>query len=72
MHSLACSGDLQLRRAQRMEATDWVAAYKRYVGTPDPVQPTRRPPSTKPPSTPGHSARGYTPCLLVVADPRPR
>jgi hypothetical protein len=68
MHSLVCSGDLELRRAQRMEATDWVAAYKKYVGTPDPVQPTSSPPSTEPSSRPGHCARGYSPCLPVVGD----
>ena len=33
LHALVCSGELSLRVAQRQEATDWVAAYRRYVGT---------------------------------------
>jgi hypothetical protein len=34
LHDLVCSGDLSLPAAQHQEATDWVAAYRRYVGTP--------------------------------------
>ena len=33
LHDLVCSGRLALRSAQRQEANDWVAAYRRYVGT---------------------------------------
>jgi hypothetical protein len=33
LHDLVCSGRLTLRSAQRQEANDWVAAYRRYVGT---------------------------------------
>jgi hypothetical protein len=33
LHELVCAGDLSLRAAQRQEATDWVRAYRRYVGT---------------------------------------
>jgi hypothetical protein len=31
LHSLTCKGRLTLREAQRAIATDWVAAYHRYV-----------------------------------------
>ncbi len=34
MHDLVCSGQLPLHAAQRQEARDWVAAYRRYVGGP--------------------------------------
>ena len=34
LHDLVCSGRLPLRCAQHMEATNWVAAYRKYVGTP--------------------------------------
>ena len=33
MHTLVCSGQLSLAAAQHQEATDWVAAYRRYVGS---------------------------------------
>ena len=32
LHDLICSGQLALRKAQHQEATNWVAAYRRYVG----------------------------------------
>jgi hypothetical protein len=32
LHELVCDGRLGLRSAQRIEARDWVAAYRRYVG----------------------------------------
>ncbi len=32
MHALVCSGQMSLAAAQHQEATDWVAAYRRYVG----------------------------------------
>src|SRR3954464_4112940 len=34
LHELVCEGKLTLRSAQRQEAGDWVAAYRRYVGSP--------------------------------------
>jgi hypothetical protein len=38
LHELVCSGRLALRTAQRIEARDWVIAYRRYVGgTPRPA-----------------------------------
>lgn len=33
LHDLVCSGQLPLRRAQELEATNWIAAYRKYVGT---------------------------------------
>jgi hypothetical protein len=34
LHALVCSGQLALRAAQHMEATNWVAAYRRFIGAP--------------------------------------
>jgi hypothetical protein len=33
LHDLVCAGELALASAQHQEATDWVTAYRRYVGT---------------------------------------
>jgi hypothetical protein len=54
LHELVCSGLLALRKAQRIEARDWVSAYRRYVGG-TPTAATNRP------SAPagGSSAGGY-------------
>jgi hypothetical protein len=34
LHELVCEGSLALKTAQRQEARDWVAAYRKYVGSP--------------------------------------
>ena len=34
LHDMVCAGELALASAQHQEATDWVTAYLRYVGTP--------------------------------------
>lgn len=74
MHDLVCSGSLSLARAQHMEATNWVAAYRKYVGAPPaPVPPTTSsPPTTSQPPAPtesgGSCEPGYSPCLPTVAD----
>jgi hypothetical protein len=34
LHDLVCAGTLTLTYAQRVEAHNWVAAYRRYVGAP--------------------------------------
>jgi hypothetical protein len=34
LHALVCSGQLALPVAQHMEATNWVAAYRRFIGAP--------------------------------------
>jgi 5-methylcytosine-specific restriction endonuclease McrA len=35
LHALVCSGRLALPVAQHMEATNWVAAYRRFIGAPN-------------------------------------
>jgi hypothetical protein len=37
LHDLVCAGALTLAYAQHIEARNWVATYKRYVGTPPPA-----------------------------------
>ena len=32
LHRLVCSGQLSLAKAQHDEATDWIGAYKQYIG----------------------------------------
>jgi len=32
LHDIVCAGHLSLRSAQQQEASNWVAAYRRYVG----------------------------------------
>lgn len=32
LHDMICSGQIPLRQAQKEEATDWIAAYKKYIG----------------------------------------
>jgi hypothetical protein len=54
LHELVCDGRLGLRSAQRIEARDWVAAYRRYVGGTPP-----RPPATAPGGGSTASAGGY-------------
>jgi hypothetical protein len=70
LRDLVCAGRLSLADAQHREATNWVAAYRRYIGTP-PATPT----GTRTTQTPtgSTSARhgcepGYSPCLPRVAD----
>lgn len=38
LHYLVCSGQLDLATAQREISQDWVAAYKKYFGTNEPLQ----------------------------------
>jgi hypothetical protein len=33
LNRLVCAGRLSLREARRAIAADWLAAYRRYVGT---------------------------------------
>jgi hypothetical protein len=72
LHELVCSGRLRLRHAQRIESTDWVAAYRRYVGVPPATQPSPAPSPAKPhrhPAKPAGSCEpGYSPCLPRVGD----
>jgi hypothetical protein len=69
LHEMVCAGDLSLPHAQRQEAANWVAAYRRHVGEP----PLRSQPKSKPkpahPSAPaGFCEPGYSPCLPVTDD----
>jgi hypothetical protein len=70
LHALVCTGQLSLVRAQQIEATNWVAAYRRYLGTP-PVA-TASTPTARPTVHAGRIERGcepgYSPCLPRVAD----
>jgi hypothetical protein len=34
LHGLVCAGKLPIEQAQREIATDWIAAYERYLGEP--------------------------------------
>jgi len=34
LHALVCAGKLPIEQAQREIATDWIAAYERYLGEP--------------------------------------
>lgn len=66
LHDLVCSGSLALAYAQRIEARNWVAAYRRYVGAP--------PAGTGGTGGGGAGAagpgceHGYSPCLPKVGD----
>jgi hypothetical protein len=71
LHELVCSGGLSLPRAQRMEATNWIAAYEKYVGTTPRAstpQPLPNPRPTRPAPHSGSCEPGYSPCLPVTAD----
>jgi hypothetical protein len=69
LHDLVCSGVLTLRFAQRVEAANWVTAYRRYVGAPPTSRSRRRPYHHQPaPSAAGSCEPGYSPCLPRVAD----
>ncbi len=60
LHALVCGGRLRLRAAQRQEAADWVAAYRKYVGGP---------PSGGGGSTGGYYASSYpTATTIYCAD----
>ena len=44
LHKLVCRGELDLEKAQQEISTDWVSAYKKYLGAPrrEPSQKSRR------------------------------
>jgi hypothetical protein len=68
LHDLVCSGAIGLRYAQRIEARNWVAAYKRYVGaapvaTPAPVAPSGSSGGSLGGAGAGNCTPGYSPCL---------
>ncbi len=52
LHEKVCSGEIDLKEAQRLIATDWIGAYRKYVssdlpplsgGNPPPAPPSSRP-----------------------------
>jgi hypothetical protein len=51
LHALVCSGQLALASAQRQEAANWIAAYKKYVGPLPPGAPTSPATTTTEPMT---------------------
>jgi len=71
LHELVCAGSLDLRTAQHIEATNWVAAYRTYVGAPPnplPAPTPSAPPPTRTTAPAGNCEPGYTPCLPRVYD----
>lgn len=50
LHQLVCSGELDLPTAQRAIASDWITAYKKYLGTDRYVSQTREPALLQKPS----------------------
>ena len=50
LHQLVCAGDLDIPTAQRAIATDWITAYKKYLGSQRYVSQTRRPVRIQSPS----------------------
>ncbi len=60
LHALVCAGRLTLGSAQRQEASNWIAAYKRYVSTTSPTSGTTSPapPPPSPPPTPASHPAG--------------
>jgi hypothetical protein len=74
LHSLVCSGSLTLASAQHQEATDWVRAYRKYVGVPSvpdtaPSTTTRaRRTHTAPHTGSSGCEPGYSPCIPIASD----
>jgi hypothetical protein len=62
LHALVCAGRLALASAQRQEASNWIAAYRRYVSksSPGPGATSPAPPSAAPPSAPVNHPAGAT------------
>jgi hypothetical protein len=72
LHANVCSHSMSLRTAQHIEAANWVAAYRRYVGSPPAAarvahhMPDKS--VSKPQRTKGSCEPGYSPCLPVADD----
>jgi Protein of unknown function (DUF3761) len=64
LHALVCSGSLSLISAQRQEAANWIAAYKRYVGATSGGGSTSSPPpaTTTPPTAAKRPAGATAKC----------
>ena len=66
LHDLVCAGAIGLRYAQHVEATNWVAAYRRYLGTPPAAAPSGGGGSSgggRTTATGAGCTPGYSPCL---------
>jgi hypothetical protein len=53
LHNLVCAGKVDLKTAQHEIASDWIEAYKKYIGESPPVSSsseTRSPPANAPPN----------------------
>jgi hypothetical protein len=69
LHGLVCDGRLGLRRAQHIEAADWVRAYRRYVGGTPAVAGTGPGAAGPAPSAGGYYASSYpTASTIYCAD----
>ena len=80
LHDLVCAGTLTLTDAQRIEARNWVKAYRKYVGAPPPAGSGRSGDGSAGGSGSGSGSGGgndgssgscqpgYSPCLPVVSD----
>jgi hypothetical protein len=66
LHDLVCGGRLRLAYAQRIEARDWVSAYRRYVGgtPPAPVSGGSAGGGGGGGGGSGKCTPGYSPCLV--------
>lgn len=64
LHALVCAGQLALASAQRQEAANWIAAYKRYVSATSGRSSTPSPPpaSTPPAKSTSHPAGATAKC----------
>jgi hypothetical protein len=76
LHKLVCEGRLALKTAQREEATDWIGAYKKYVGGPLASAPYPKPAAVATPQTspwPFKSAvtSAPSPAVAVTNSPAP-
>ena len=45
LHNLVCVGQLDLKTAQREIASNWIDAYRKYLGEPPPARAAREPPA---------------------------
>ena len=71
LHEMVCDHTIGLAAAQRAIATDWFAAYRRYVGTAAPA-PTTAPPDAPPTSAaPARTTPATAGCHASMSDARP-
>jgi hypothetical protein len=69
LHDLVCSGAIRLRAAQRIEARNWVAAYRRYIGSPRAASGGGGSGGASGGGASGSGCEpGYSPCLPVAGD----